>query len=540
MTWQAFTLIFGGIGLFLLGMTFMTDGLTAMAGASLRRLLSSLTRGMPSALATGTLFTAAVQSSTATTMAAIGFVNAGLLTLEQVLGILYGANLGTTLTGWLVSLLGLKISASVFSLPMVGLGAAMRLLGRDRVRSAGLAMAGFGLLFTGIDTMQAGMSGTGRWELFESFTAYDLGGRFVLVGLGTIMTIVTQSSSASFALTLTAVATNTISLLDGAALAIGHNVGTTATAVIATLGATPNAKRAALAHLLFNLWTGSVAFVLLIPLLETVQFWMTRGGLGDPIAELAAFHTVFNVLGVLMLAPLAPRTARFLQRFFRTPFEDLGQPRFLDASVLHLPGSAVEAMDREMRHLAGLVVHGLTAAVHTVREPHVARWSDEAERYREAIANLSAQMADFLERVRRQAATADPLFAQVRVLEHLTHAMKDGAEAMTRRRQIRVPPDVHAADLAPMLDLVTAVLDAYAGPEFLAEENRARLATLLSEADARREAVRQALFRAVSDGTLSSTDGFELANLVTLLHRVVYHLTRAVGYWGKMRAEPEA
>ncbi|NUM78660.1 Na/Pi cotransporter family protein, partial [candidate division KSB1 bacterium] len=255
--------LLGGIGLFLLGMILLTDGLKAVAGEALRRVLSRFVRGPFSALFSGATVTILVQSSSATTLTTIGFVSAGLLTFPQAVGVLFGANLGTTSTGWIVAVLGLKISVGKLALPLIGVGALLRLLTRDRLAAGGLALAGFGLIFVGIDTLQAGMA-----HLAERFDPSQLpgetfAGRMLLVVTGIAMTVVMQSSSAAVATTLTALHGGAIDLTQAAALVVGQNVGTTVTAALAGLGAVTAAKRTALAHILFNVITGVVALAIL-------------------------------------------------------------------------------------------------------------------------------------------------------------------------------------------------------------------------------------------------------------------------------------
>jgi len=236
--------ILGGIGLFLLGMILLTDGLKALAGDSLRRVLARFAGGRLSSLAAGAGVTALVQSSSATTLTTIGFVSAGLLTFEQALGVILGANLGTTSTGWLVSILGLKFSISKVALPLVGIGALTRLLSRERLANLGLALAGFGLIFVGIDTLQLGMEGLSARIDPGSFPDASLQGRLLLVLIGVFMTVVLQSSSAAVATTLMALHAGTIDLTQAAALVVGQNVGTTVTAALGSIGATVAAENA--------------------------------------------------------------------------------------------------------------------------------------------------------------------------------------------------------------------------------------------------------------------------------------------------------
>lgn len=295
--------IAGGVGLFLLGMGMMTDGLKLAAGPTLEHILARSTQTRMRGLLSGVSVTALVQSSSAVTVATIGFVNAGLLSLSQALWVLFGANVGTTMTSWLVALVGLKLKIEALSLPLIGIGMLLRLVGEGgRRQGAGIALAGFGVLFLGIDVLKDAFSG-----LPNEFTlpAHDgVGDVVVKVGIGVGLTVLMQSSSAALVVVLTAAQGGLLTMQGAAAVVIGANIGTTVTALIVAIGATPNAKRAAAAHILFNVLTGLVALAILpwlIDFLSVLGVWLALDG--SVTARLALFHTVFNVLGVVLIWP---------------------------------------------------------------------------------------------------------------------------------------------------------------------------------------------------------------------------------------------
>ena len=335
MLWQ----ILGGIGLFLLGMMLMTDGLKSLAGGALRAILARLVRGPVSGVGWGAALTCLVQSSSATTMTTIGFVSAGLLSFPQAIGVIFGANLGTTSTGWIVSLLGFKFSIGLVAQPLIFVGVVLRLLGRDRVAALGTAIAGFGLLFVGLDVLQAGMAGLSESVSPQSFPAPTLLGSFALIGIGIAMTVVLQSSSAAIATTLAALYAGNITLDQAAAMVIGQNIGTCVTAVIASIGASPSGRRTAVAHIGFNIVTGLLALPLL-PFIVDVTDWATQGieGGADTIA-LAAFHTIFNVLGVVVLLPLVGPYSRLVERII--PVREPSLSENLEPSVASVPAVAL-------------------------------------------------------------------------------------------------------------------------------------------------------------------------------------------------------
>jgi phosphate:Na+ symporter len=335
-------------------MILMTDGLKAAAGDALRQVLRRFTGGPITSIASGATLTALVQSSSATVLTTIGFVSAGLLTFTQAVGVIFGANLGTTSTGWIVALLGLKLNIGTLALPLIGAGALMRLLGRGRVPAFGLALAGFGLIFVGIDTLQAGMEDLASRVDPASFPQATLGGRVLLVGIGVVMTVVMQSSSAAVATTLTALFTGTIDIEQAAALVVGQNVGTTVTAGLAAIGAAVPARRTALAHVLFNVLTGIVAFLLIPFILDIEHFAERLFGDVEPALVIAAFHTGFNLLGVLILAPFTAPFARLVSRMI--PDRGPALTRFLDPSLIEVPAVALEAARRTVLETAATLV----------------------------------------------------------------------------------------------------------------------------------------------------------------------------------------
>lgn len=338
----------GGVGLFMLGMGLMTEGLKLAAGPALERILASSTSTRIRGLASGALVTALVQSSTAITVATIGFVNAGLLNLSQAIWVVFGSNIGSTMTGWLVALVGLKFQIQALVLPLIGVGMALRLTGQDSRRgSLGTALAGFGLLFLGIDMLREAFT-----ALPADFTlpvGEDALSVLVQVFSGFTMTLVMQSSAASLTLALTAAEGGLLSIQGAAAVVIGANIGTTATAVIAAIGATPDARRVAASHVLLNLTAALVALALLPWMLRAIVAATEWIGLGAaPAPTIALYHTAFNVLGVVVIWPLADRMVAFLQARFQVAPQDKPRPRFLDRTVLAVPEIAIVAAEREL------------------------------------------------------------------------------------------------------------------------------------------------------------------------------------------------
>jgi len=401
----------GGLGLFLLGMSLMTDGLKLAAGPALHRILAGATRTRWHALGSGVLVTAMVQSSSAVTVAAIGFVNAGLLGLAPALWVLFGANVGTTMTGWIVAMVGLKFKIEALALPLVGAGVLLRLTGEGQRRGAiGSALAGFGLLFLGIAMLQQSFTGlAGQVTLPQGEGPLAV---LAQVLIGALMTVLMQSSSASMAIALTAAQGGLLDTQGAAAVVIGANLGTTVTALLAAIGATPNARRAAAAHVIFNALTGCVALALLPWLIGALA--AAREALAlppDPAAKLALFHTTFNVLGVLLMWPLADRLTRWLLQRFRAREEDEARPQFLDDNVLAVPTLAMDALEREVARTGHLAVQLARSALLGAGTPTLAR-------SQAVVSRLDAAVEGFVERMSRAAMpqrTAERLARTLRV-----------------------------------------------------------------------------------------------------------------------------
>jgi phosphate:Na+ symporter len=339
--------LIGGIGLFLLGMNLLTEGAKGFAGDSLRRALLRFAGTPWKAFLSGSLATLLVQSSSATTVTVIGFVSAGLLAFPQALGVIFGASLGTTGTGWLVAVFGLKIQLGIYALPFVGAGAFLRLLGRGRWRALGLGVAGFGLIFLGIDFLQQGMTAMPSQSFAGSLPSGGLFARLATMLAGILATLVLQSSSAAIAVTMTALYSGTLDLEQAAAVAVGASIGTTLTALLASIGATIPAKRTAIAFVMFNTGTGLLAIALLPVLLKIVGWETALLGFNGGAVSLAAFHTTFTAFGVAIFLPLAKSYAHLVEHL--VPDHRPALTRFLDKSLLQTPSVALEAVRRALR-----------------------------------------------------------------------------------------------------------------------------------------------------------------------------------------------
>ena len=334
----------------------MTDGLRALAGSAIRAALMRFTRSPLSGAVSGAVSTAILQSSSATTVAAVGFVGAGLITFSASLGIIFGANIGTTITGWLVALLGFKLNLGTVILPVILVGTILRLFGNGRAANIGYALAGFGLIFVGISLMQQGMSGLTDIITPEALPADTLIGRLQLVALGILFTMITQSSSAGVAATLTALFVGAITFEQAAALVIGMDVGTTVTAVMASIGGSVAARRTGLSHVIFNLFTACGALILITPYTLLWEY-LSPGALSSN-AEIAlvAFHTSYNTLGVMVILPFTGRFAHLIEKLL--PAKKPSYTGRLGEGLLEQPALALTAVQASIHdELLALLRH---------------------------------------------------------------------------------------------------------------------------------------------------------------------------------------
>ncbi len=524
MTELIFNLL-GGIGLFLLGMVLLTDGLRTFAGAALQRALTRFTGTPVKAFLSGALVTLLVQSSSATTVTVIGFVSAGMLTFPQALGVVFGASMGTTGTGWIVATLGLKISLSQYALPVVGVGGLLKLLGQGRKGALGLALAGFGLIFLGIDTLQMAMAGAAaRFEL-ASLPATGFPGHLLAMLVGVALTVLMQSSSAAMATVLTALHTGVVNFEQAAALAIGAAIGTTVTGALAALGGTVPAKRTALAHVVFNLVSGLAALALLPWFLRAVEWAQRHWGLDPGAMSLAAFHTAFIALGVLLFLPWVRVFARLIER----ALPDRGPPftRHLDRSLLHAPPVALEATDRALRLTAATLFRGLKENVDGKSEGAANNGHSASD-----IEHALTAIQDYLGRIPMPLENGNGLgarrVAQLHAIDHLLRLQPrlraDGSLRTLLRHPRLEPARLRALEV---LETGRQVMEQRALDDWapLIETNSAMLAAL------RRE-LRPQILEETAGGESAPAHSLELLDALHWLDHTGYHTWRICHYLG--------
>jgi phosphate:Na+ symporter len=510
----------GGIGLFLLGMSLLTDGVKAFAGEALRRALVRFTGTPLKAFGSGALVTALIQSSSATTITLIGFVSAGLLTFPQAVGVVLGASLGTTGTGWLVAVLGLKVSLGLYALPLVGAGAFLKLLARGRWRSLGLALAGFGLIFVGIETLKEGMQDlSGLFDL-GALASAGRSGQLVAMILGTALTVVLQSSSAAVAAILTALHAAAVTFEQAAVLVIGAAIGTTVTGVLAVIGGTVPARRTAVAHVLFNLATGLIAIVLLPAFLWGIRLAQERLGLEAGATSLAAFHTAFIATGVLLFLPFVQAFARGVERLL--PERDASLIRHLDDTLLQAPGVALEATQRALRETAA-------EAFVTLRGILDGFASDADDQRRARILQALERTPAFFAKIPLQADAERTPLSRVALMHAIDHLLRLQSRldpsAGVRRMLVHERLQPAVARTRELLDAAGAGLRGRPEPGWLAaiERGAAELARL-------RQAERVTFLDHGLTGGRAPSEALEAVDALRWLERVGYHAWRICTY----------
>ena len=554
--------ILGGVGLFLLGMTVMTEGLKALAGSSLRTVLGKAAATPLSGAFWGAVVTLLVQSSSATTMTTIGLVSAGLLTFPQGLGLVFGANVGTTGTGWLVALVGVRVSLSSYALPMIFVGALVKLLGGGRIAAAGAALAGFALVLFGLTTLQQGMGGLAE-SLHPSDLPAVLGapgvgwlsgsfGLMTLVVVGLVMTAVMQSSTASIAVTLSAYYAGAIGVDQGCALIIGQNIGTATSSAMAAIGASTTAKRLAVAYVLFKV---IAALIALVSFPVVIRLLVRAESAIDGVTLLAAYHTAYNVVGVLVLMPVIGWFTRFVERLL--PDRTSPLTRCLDPAALAIPIAAAEGVRRTVARAVGSICGSVDTALTAASNGGAVQIEKSAASVTEAAEALEKALK-FLSDVSGPPEDEDEqrrVTSTLHALDHATRLAETASGKAVFTTAKGGPEDVRAAELCAEAMQCAASVAAEVAAE-PADIDRARPikarrnATGSPEADATlaapaalvrleeaakalgalRLAHRSATLGKVATGELTADEAIARVDAVTRLEALARHAWRSAAY----------
>lgn len=360
----------GALGMFLYGMNMMSSGLQKAAGNGLRRLLGTMTSNPFKGVLTGLGVTAAIQSSSATTVMVVGFVSAGLLTLAQAIGVIMGANIGTTMTAWIISVFGFKADISILAVPLMALGFIMSVSKKDRIRNISEMIIGFSLLFMGLSLMKSsvpdlretpeilnfitGWSGHGMWSVF------------LFLILGTVLTLILQSSSATVALTLIMLNMNWIQFDMAAAMVLGENIGTTITANIAATVGNVNSKRAALAHTVFNVFGVIWVIAIFHPFVRFIQWIVSLMGVDEAtslVYGISMLHTVFNLTNTCIMIWFTGQIEALVTKLIKEKSDSseasMGRIKYIDYGLVSTPELAITEANKETVHFSRVMKNGL-------------------------------------------------------------------------------------------------------------------------------------------------------------------------------------
>ena len=404
--------IAAGVALFLFGMLSLEEGFKAFTGGLLEKILRKTTNKLWKSLSFGIVSTTLMQSSSLVSVISISFLSAGLITLASGIGIVFGANLGTTTGAWLVAGLGLKVKISAYAMPMLVFGIILVLQKQKELKSVGFIIAGIGFLFLGIHYMKEGFEVFRADIDLRAYAVAGYAGLFLYTLIGIIATVVMQSSHATLVLIITALAGDQITYENALALAIGSNVGTTITAILGAVSANVNGKRLAGAHLIFNVVTGIIAIVLLSQLVDGVDWIAEYIGIASDnyTLKLAIFHTLFNLIGIIVMLPFIGHLVKFLTRVLPEKSRKVAEPEYLSKSSIDIPEVALEAVRKETlnlyRYFFGIICHGLSFRVRDIHSETTIKEIIEShtkpipvnikEEYTNTIKGLYAEIVDFI------------------------------------------------------------------------------------------------------------------------------------------------
>ena len=486
---QLLTLL-GALGMFLYGMNMMSSGLQKAAGNRLRNLLSAMTSNSFKGVMTGLGITSIIQSSSATTVMVVGFVNAALLTLDQAIGVIMGANIGTTVTAWLISLLGFKMDISVLAVPLMAVGFIMSIAKSEKYKNISEFIIGFSLLFLGLSLMKNSVPDLRETPEILSFiqqwTGYGFGSVIIFLVFGTILTLILQSSSATMALTLIMMSLGWIPFDMAAAMVLGENIGTTITANIAAAVGNPNARRAALAHTFFNIFGVIWALILFRPFLSLIGIIITWLGYPNPtlinyaagieagsvestaaLYGVSMLHTLFNTINTLILIWFIPLIVRFVTWAIKNKPEDEEQTvrlKFINAGPMGTAELAIVEAKKETIHFAQICHNGLgyiRSAIHAKDENEFETYRKKLVKYEEIADRIEYEIASFLNSLPQESISEDTR-QKVKAMYKIIGALEslgDSGESISRilsRRNIHNKQftEQHIEKIDTMLSLV--------------------------------------------------------------------------------------
>lgn len=444
--------LFGSLGLFLYGMKVMSEGLEKFAGERLRNILGLMTRNRFVGVFTGIILTALIQSSSATTVMVVSFVNAGLMTLSQAIGVIMGANIGTTVTAWIISAVGFKVNIAAFAIPLLAVGMPLIFSSKGNRKNVGEFIFGFSFLFMGLSYLQEAAVAMNIGGIVANMLAVVPQDSFLTILLfvvvGAIVTMIVQASAATMAITLMLFGMNIpgFSFEEAAALAMGQNIGTTITAFMASLTANTQARRAALAHMFFNVFGVVVVLLVFYPACDAVSWFVDNvmGG-GNELFKLSSFHTAFNVLNTVILIGFVKQIEAFVCWVIpQTESEEEYRLQYISAGILSTAELSILEAQKEVKsfcqrceRMAGFV----DELMQTDKDDDFNQLFSRIEKYENITDNMEMEIANYLHKVSEGRLSVDSKMQIMRMLRQVTELESIGdscynlARTLNRRRQ---------------------------------------------------------------------------------------------------------
>ncbi|MCU7846864.1 MAG: Na/Pi symporter [Candidatus Thiodiazotropha sp. (ex Lucinoma kastoroae)] len=435
--------IAAGVAIFLFGMLSLEEGFKAFTGGTLERILRNSTNRYWKSLSFGIVSTTVMQSSSLVSVITISFLSAGLISLAAGIGIIFGANIGTTTGAWLIAGLGLKVKISAYAMPMLVFGVILVFQKSNTYKGFGYILAGLGFLFLGIHHMKEGFEAFKSTIDLTEFAVAGYPGLFLFAGIGIFATVVMQSSHATLVLILTGLAAGQVTYENALALAIGANVGTCITAILGSLSANVEGKRLAGAHLIFNVTTGVIAILFIKQFLWGVEGISALVGIADDdyTLKLAVFHTLFNMTGVLVMSPLIGKLVTTLENMLRAKEVSVVEPKYLSDATMEFPDTAMESVRKETLHLYDnaleIIAHGVSLHRHdifsktdlaaVIQQPHKVIDIDIDETYGRSVKVLYGSIVGYISEAQTQITSeySEDLYSLRLAGRYIVEALKD-------------------------------------------------------------------------------------------------------------------
>ncbi|NDW18803.1 Na/Pi cotransporter family protein [Dysgonomonas sp. 216] len=477
-TFFDFMLFLGSMALFLYGMKIMSEGLQKLAGDRLRNILTAMTKNRVTAVLTGLLVTAVIQSSSATTVMVVSFVNAGLLTLTQSISVILGANIGTTLTAWIISVFGFKVDISTMTLPILAIAIPLIFSGKSSRKSLGEFIFGFAFLFMGLAGLKENVpdlaSNPGMLEFVTRYTDMGFGSIILFFFIGALLTVVVQSSSATMAITLIMCAQGWISYEIGAAIVLGENLGTTMTANLAALTANTSARRAALSHFMFNMFGVVWVLALFYPftsLVSNIVDSLVTGDVQTIISfKLSAFHTCYNICNTFIFIWLVSFLEKVVTKLipqkeeeeeFRLKFIQSGMLSTSELSMLQAR-QEINLFSSRMKRMFAMV----RELLHEKNDSAYNRLFSRIEKYENISDNMELEIANYLNQVSEGRLSSESkttirlMLKEVTEIESIGDSCYNIARTITRKKQSNLDfTESQYANITEMFDLIDSSLD---------------------------------------------------------------------------------